>query len=361
MFRLIMETGLKTGHSDASAVALYKSMCRIRRVEEALIREYHPRDEMRCPIHFCIGQEAAPAALGLTLERDDVISSHYRSHGYYLAKGAPLGAMVAEFYGKASGANSGLGGSMELAHHGSRIYSGAIVGGPTGLAIGSAFAQKFLNMPAVTVAAFGDGAMDEGIAYEAINLAALRGLPVLFLCENNGYAAHTALAQRARTPSPAVRAAAFGIDTEVLEDRDPERLLETMSEIVANVRNSQRPFFLEVDTYRHCGHVGPESDDQLAYRPQEELEARLALDPLKMLRVRIAAANRAGAIEEIESDIDIEIEAAIAAAREAPFPGRDVPMSSVSANSFDPVVTEFIDGPVSDFLGAQAEATLTPY
>lgn len=356
-----MEIRVKIEPNNMSAIALYKSMCRIRRIEEALIREYHPNDEMRCPVHFCVGQEAAPAALGLSLQEGDVVASHYRSHGYYLAKGAPLDAMVAEFYGKATGANGGLGGSMELAHHDSRIYSGAIVGGPLGIAIGSAFAQKFLDANLVTVAAFGDGAMDEGIAYEAINLAALRELPVLFLCENNGYAAHTALAKRARTPSPAIRAAAFGIETDVVEDRDPERLLARMSEIVATVRTRRQPFFLEIDTYRYCGHVGPESDEQMGYRPQNELAVRLALDPLRALALRIGETCPATIFSEIERDIDLEITEAIGAARIAPFPNRDVPLSSVYANSFDPVVTEFIDGAVADFKGAQAEATLTPY
>ena len=157
---------------ETTLLRLFRSMLRIRRVEEALIEEYHPGNQMRCPIHFCIGQEATPAALGLLLEPGDVISTHYRSHGYYLAKGAPLDAMVAEFYGKDTGSNRGLGGSMELAHHNSNIYSGAIVGGPAGLAVGSAFAQKYTNSKSITVAVFGDGAMDEGLVYEAINQGA---------------------------------------------------------------------------------------------------------------------------------------------------------------------------------------------
>lgn len=350
-----------TESRKTTLLTLYRSMLRIRLVEEALIKEYHPADQMRCPIHFCVGQEAAPAALGMALQPGDVISTHYRSHGYYLAKGAPLDAMVAEFYGKNTGANRGLGGSMELAHHDNQIFSGAIVGGTAGLAIGSAFAQKYLGSKVITVAVFGDGAMDEGVIYESINLAGLKGLPVLFLCENNGYAAHTPLATRARNTSPSARAAAFGVDVEVIEDRDPELLHDRVERAVRRVRDGGGPFFLEVDTYRFCGHVGPEGDDQLGYRPSDEIAERMAADPLAVMRERAAKVWPVEALDQVERDIQDEMAAAIAKAKVAPFPGLDVPLASVSANTFDPVVKEFIDGAVSQFKGNQSEAKLAPY
>jgi TPP-dependent pyruvate/acetoin dehydrogenase alpha subunit len=342
-------------------LSLCRSMLRIRRVEEALIEEYHPADQMRCPIHFCVGQEAAPAALGMLLQPGDVISTHYRSHGYYLAKGAPLDAMVAEFYGKDTGSNRGLGGSMELAHHDSNLFSGAIVGGTAGLAIGSAFAQKYVGSKSITVAVFGDGAMDEGVMYESLNLAALKGLPVLFLCENNGYAAHTALATRARTLSPAQRAAAFAVPTEVVKDADPELLHECMAAAVRRVRDGEGPVFLEVETYRFCGHVGPEGDDQLGYRPADEISSRLAADPLALLCKRVGEVWPSEALQKFEREINAEIATAIERAKAAPFPAIDVPLSSVSANTYDPVVREFVDGAVSQFKGNQSEAKLAPY
>lgn len=340
---------------------LYQLMLRIRTVEEGLIKEYHPLDQMRCPIHFCVGQEAAPAALGLILQRHDVISCHYRSHGYYLAKGAPLDAMVAEFYGKASGSNGGAGGSMELAHHDSKIYSGAIVGGTVGIAVGSAFAQKYRRGSDVTVAVFGDGAMDEGIAYEAINLAALRQLPVLFLCENNGYAAHTSVANRTRACSFAARAAAFGVDADRIEDRNPEALYARLRDIVATMRIDRRPFFLEVETYRLCGHVGPKSDDDLGYRPVDEIAERLASDPLGALRERLVATLDAQALLSVERAAEAEIAAAIEAAKRAEFPDRGWARSIVASETYDPIVTELIEGAVGDFRGAQSEAKLAPY
>jgi TPP-dependent pyruvate/acetoin dehydrogenase alpha subunit len=352
---------LNTDQNLSLRLRLYRSMRLIRRAEEALIAEYHPADEMRCPIHFCVGQEAAPAALGLTLQKDDAIVSHYRSHGYYIAKGAPLAGMVAEFYGKASGANSGLGGSMELAHHESKFYSGAIVGGPAGLANGSAFAQKYLGSDAITIAVFGDGAMDEGIAYEVINLAVLRQLPVLFLCENNRYAAHTALTNRTRAPSITGRAGAFGIATESVEDSDPEVLYRRLAAVVSAVRRDRRPFFLEVGTYRYCGHVGPESDDAMGYRPAAELRQRMNADPLLFLRKLIESTNARSELQHIDAEIEAEIIDAIARAKKAGFPDYVWAQSIICANTYDPVVTELTEGPVGQFKGAQSEAKLAPY
>ena len=155
--------------------------------------EYHPADEMRCPMHFCVGQEAMPAALAQVLRRDDVLMSHYRSHGYYLAKGAPLDAMVAEFYGKETGSNSGIAGSMELGAHDHNFYSGAIVAGSLFIPFGAAFAQKYRRLDDISVSIVGDGVFDEGITYEVFNLVALHHLPMLIICENNKYAAHTSI------------------------------------------------------------------------------------------------------------------------------------------------------------------------
>jgi pyruvate dehydrogenase E1 component alpha subunit len=333
----------------------------IRRAEEALIAEYHPADEMRCPIHFCVGQEAAPAALGLTLQADDIIVSHYRSHGYYLAKGAPLSAMVAEFYGKTTGSNGGVAGSMELAHHDSKFYSGAIVGGPASLAVGSAFAQKYLGSRSITVAVFGDGAMDEGVGYESVNLAVLQRLPVLFLCENNGYAAHTPLANRTRAPSITGRVAALGIEAASVADRDPVLLHERIASAVASIRRDPRPFFLEVETYRFCGHVGPENDDVMAYRPPEEIENWMATDPLKAFRAAIESTESRLELERIDAEIESDIAAAIAGAKKAGFPRSDWARSIVAANTYDPLVEELIEGPVGQFKGAQSETKLAPY
>lgn len=352
---------VKGGMSDLLRMELYRSMRRIRRVEEALIAEYHPADEMRCPIHFCVGQEATPAVLGLKMSPEDIVGSHYRSHGYYLAKGAPLAGMVAEFYGRQSGSNGGIGGSMELAHHDSQFYSGAIVGGSTGLAVGSAFAQKYLGQAGITISVFGDGAMDEGVVYEAINLAVIKELPVLFICENNKYAVYAPLSARTRAPDLARRAAAFGIESIRLEDGDPEGLYLRLSPIVDRVRAQRKPFFVEVDTYRYCGHVGPEGDDDVGYRTLSEIATRREADPLEKLHGQLLARGNGNHLADVDAEIDAEIAAAIAAARRAPFPSVQWAASIVTSGTYDPVVSSLVDGDIGHFVGGQSEAKLAPY
>src|SRR2546425_11080699 len=163
---------------------LYRFMLRLRRCEEALKREYHPAEEMRCPVHFCVGQEAVPAAVSLTLNPEDCLFSHHRSHGYFLAKGAPMEALFAELYGRETGANGGKAGSQDISMSSVNFYSGAILAGATSISVGAALGVKLKGMPRVVVAGFGESATDEGVFWEAINLAALRKLPLVFLCEN---------------------------------------------------------------------------------------------------------------------------------------------------------------------------------
>src|SRR5262249_851975 len=223
------------------------------------------------PMHFCIGQEAMPAALSRVIARNDVLMSHYRSHGYYLAKGAPLDAMVAEFYGKATGANSGVAGSMELGAHEYNFYSGAIVAGSLFIPLGAAFSQKYRRLSDISVSVIGDGVFDEGITYEVFNLAALHRLPMLIICENNRYAAHTALEQRQANPLLAEHAEVFGLPIARLDGNDCELLYETLSRIVPEIRSGKGPCFIEIETYRHCGHVGPGDDSGLGYRSADEI------------------------------------------------------------------------------------------
>src|SRR5262249_18308646 len=143
--------------ASETRLELYRMMYLIRRTEEILMAEYHPANEMRCPMHFCVGQEAMPAALSRGVRRNGVLMSHYRSHGYYLAKGAPLQAMVAEFYGKGTGSNSGVAGSMELGSHEYSFYSGAIVGGSLFIPLGSAFSQKYRQLDDISISVISDG------------------------------------------------------------------------------------------------------------------------------------------------------------------------------------------------------------
>lgn len=343
-------------------VRLYRTMQLIRRTEEILMEEYHPADEMRCPIHFCVGQEAPAAVLAELLRPDDTVFSHHRSHGYYLAKGAPLDAMVAEFYGKSTGANGGLAGSQELSHEQSRFYSGTILSGAFAMAAGSAFANRYSGSDAIAVGVIGDGGMEEGIVFETLNLAAVRRLPVLFLCENNGYSIHSPLEERSLSSHLVERAKVFGVPAHLFDGNDAEALFDEMAPIVASIRAGNGPAFVEVMTYRHCGHVGPEDDDHYGYRPKAERLKWRQRDPITLLRDVLSADDGiAGELDAIDGETDAMVLAAIDAAKEAPFPDFDKALELNLPQSYAPVVDALIDGVVGDFDPCQEETKLKPY
>jgi TPP-dependent pyruvate/acetoin dehydrogenase alpha subunit len=302
---------------------LYRMMYLIRRAEEILMTEYHPADEMRCPMHFCVGQEAMPAALAQVIRHSDILMSHYRSHGYYLAKGAPLEAMVAEFYGRKTGANLGIAGSMELASHDHNFYSGAIVGGSLFMPFGGAFAQKYRGIDDISVSVIGDGVFDEGITYEIFNLAALHRLPLLIICENNKYAAHTPIEKRQAVAKLAERTLTFGIPFEKHDGNDVMLLLQTLQRVVPEIRAGKGPYCIEITTYRYCGHVGPGEDEGMGYRSAEEVKQWKARDPVVALRRELAASVDPNQLERLELGIDAEVHSAIAAAKRADWANFD--------------------------------------
>jgi TPP-dependent pyruvate/acetoin dehydrogenase alpha subunit len=345
-----------------TCLSLYKTGRLIRRTQEILIEEYVAKQEMRCPMHFCIGQEGAPTALSVLLRADDYIVSHYRSHGYYLAKGAPLKEMIAEFHGKATGSNSGFAGSMELAHEEARIYSGAIVGGPIAIAMGVAFALKYRKAPGLVIAVVGDGSLDEGVSYEALNMAALHGVPLLTICENNLYAAHTPEPLRTMSRSITDRVKAFGMHTERLDGMDVVKLHLQLRAIVEEIRSGGAPRFVEIETYRFNGHVGPENDDWLEYRTADEIAAWRRRDPLPPLRLDALRLGISEAtLRDCEAAIESEITDALTAARADEFPDFHRSLDQVWAQSYSPIVKEFWRGGEDAFDSRQAETRLKPY
>lgn len=344
-----------------SPLELYRAMYLIRRTEEILMAEYHPANEMRCPMHFCVGQEAMPAALGFVMRRSDVLMSHYRSHGYYLAKGAPLDAMVAEFYGKATGANSGIAGSMELGAHDYNFSSGAIVAGSLLIPLGTAFAQNYRGSDDISIAVFGDGVFDEGITYEVFNLAALHRLPLLMICENNKYAAHTSVERRQALPKLAERAQTFGIPTEKLDGNDCELLLERSRRAVASIRTGSGPYLMEIETYRHCGHVGPGTDEGMAYRSADEVARWLERDPVRLMRKRLAGVTAKAELEQLETGVDAEVGAAITTAKRADFADFNEMIATNWAGDYAEVVDRFTSGSAPGFKSGQSEARLGPF
>lgn len=287
-------------------------MLRIRRVEEAIAIRY-AEQEMRCPMHLCIGQEAIAVGVCAAMDAGDRVFSNHRAHGHYLARGGDLNAMVAELYGRATGCCGGRGGSMHLIDLAVGFMgSTPIVGGTVPLAVGSAWASSLRQDGNVTVVFFGDGCFEEGVVHESLNFASLHRLPVVFVCENNGFSVYTQ--RRERQPSrPIYRVAeAQGMAAIAGNGNDVEQVLGLARDAVESARRGEGPQFLELSTYRWREHCGPDFDDGLDYRSAAEIEAGIRDCPIARHAARLTAADAAhhAAIAGFETAIAREIDAA---------------------------------------------------
>jgi pyruvate dehydrogenase E1 component alpha subunit len=312
---------------------LYRAMLRIRLVEEGIAERY-PEQEMRCPVHLCIGQEAVCAGVCDALGPRDLVMSTHRAHGHYLAKGGSLRAMMAEMYGKATGCCGGMGGSMHLIDLSAGFLgSTPIVASTIPIAVGAAFGSMLRGGRGVVVAFFGEGATEEGAFHEALNFAALKKLPVLFVCENNLYSVYSPLSVRQPEGRPVVALArGHGVWSEQGDGNDAHTVRRMTTEALTHVR-STGPVFLEFKTYRWREHCGPNFDNDLGYRPPGEYERWLARCPLRQLRERGLAA---GAFTDADiarwgDEIRGEFADAVRFAKESPFPGPDALMRNVYA------------------------------
>ena len=304
------------------AVRLYRFMLRLRMCEEALAREYHPADEMRCPVHFCVGQEAVPAALSVLLRDSDHLFSHHRSHGYYLAKAAPMDAMFAELYGKQTGANGGLAGSQDISYPSKRFYSGAILAGATAIAVGAALGLRQNESSDVAVAGFGESATDEGVFWESVNYAALSKLPVVFVCENNNYSVFSPQLKRQARDNLSERVEKFGMKSKAIFGNDVIQVHRALSEAIERARRGDGPSFVEAYTYRWSGHYGPESDDLVGYRDPSEISAWKLNCPIALLETELMARGliRPDEREILANGIRAEIDESFRYAKSSPFP-----------------------------------------
>ena len=305
-----------------TAKALYRFMLRLRLCEDALTQEYHPADEMRCPVHFCVGQEAVPAALSLLLREDDYLYAHHRSHGYYLAKQAPMQALFAELYGKQDGANGGLAGSQDISFPSRRFFSGAILAGATAISAGSALATQLQRTDQVTVAGFGESATDEGVFWESVNYAALAKLPIVLVCENNNYSVFSPQLKRQPLDNISERVRTFGMASTAIFGNDVMLVHRTIRDAIARARAGQGPTFVEAYTYRWSGHYGPASDDLVGYRAPEELEAWKRNCPIELLEEALRAKGLLADVEKgrFVQEIEAEIEECFRFAKSSPFP-----------------------------------------
>ena len=298
------------------------SMLRIRRIEEVLAERY-PEGEMRCPMHLCIGQEAIAVGVCAALGGSDVVFSNHRAHGHYLAKGGNLDRMIAEIYCRSTGCCGGRGGSMhlidlEVGFKGST----PIVGGTIPLAVGAALASKMKGVDQVVVAFFGDGAFEEGVVHESLNFAALKNLPLIFVCENNGYSVYSSLEERQPKRPIAPIPKSHGWEIHSGDGNDIQAVVDISREAVSRVRQDKGPQFLELETYRWLEHCGPNEDDHLGYRPTQELKKWKEKCPIKrtqkyLLDEGLISENKLVSIQET---IESEIHKAFEFARLSPAP-----------------------------------------
>jgi len=291
------------------SLALLRSMLRIRRIEEALADRY-AEQEMRCPMHLCIGQEAIAVGVCAALSAEDVVFSNHRAHGHYLAKGGNLNAMVAELYGRSTGCCGGRGGSMHLIDlEAGFLGSTPIVGGTVPLAVGSAWASSLKQSGQITVVFFGDGCFEEGVVHESMNFATLHKLPVIFVCENNNFSVYTHVDER-QPERPIYRLAeAHGMDAYTGDGNNVEEVLTISRTAVDLARQGQGPQFMELHTYRWREHCGPNFDDNLNYRSIQEIEAGMNGCPIASYPRKLVQdiGNSHNGIEQFEAEIQGEI------------------------------------------------------
>ncbi len=309
--------------ADAGRVArlldFYRGMLRIRYFEEAAIQGLKEQLVLGA-IHPSIGQEAVAVGVCANLLPDDIVLSTHRGHGHTLAKGAQLQPMMRELFGKEGGFCKGKGGSMHIADFSvGMLGANGVVGANIVIAAGAAHAIKLRGSSRVVVCFFGDGAANRGPFLEGLNWAAVNSLPILFVCENNGFAATTRSSAMTAGEGPAARARGLGIVAAEIDGNDVGEVDETARTLLREVRGGRGPRFLHARTYRLTGHTAA---DPAPYRPQEEVEERSRQEPVGRLRQRLLAecGVPAATLDEEARVIRAEVAAAYAEARDAPWP-----------------------------------------
>lgn len=309
--------------SKLLALSILERMKLIRSVEQEIAARYH-EGKMRCPTHLSIGQEAVATGVGFALKESDHVVSTHRSHAHYIGKGGNVPAMVAEIYGKATGCCSGKGGSMHLTDLSvGFLASTAIVGNSIPVGVGAALTDQILGNGLLCCIFFGDATVEEGVFHESANFSVLRKLPVLFVCENNLYSVYSPLSVR----QPETRcivdlAGAHGMPAHIGDGNDVWEVYQTVLSALDQIRNGGGPVFLEFKTYRWREHCGPNYDNDLGYRTEEEFLAWKERDPIPRFEKRLQQCSMLcdDEKERIDCRVQESVEAAFLFAEESPFP-----------------------------------------
>jgi len=303
-------------------LALYRTM-QICRLLEMRAQELFFEGLVRGTTHLGIGQEAVAAGFAAAMRSDDWTFCTYRGHNHTLARGVPMAPILAELFGRATGLLGGKGGSMHLTSVGHGVMgSYAIVGAHLPIALGAAWSAQYRKSGQVAVCFFGDGATNIGAFHEALNMAAVWKAPVVFVCENNQYMEYTPIASVTAVTRPAAdRASAYGLEPIVVDGNDVEAVHAVARTAIDRARAGDGPSLIEALTYRHGGHSRA---DPGKYRPDDEVAAWMARDPIPTFRARLEAAGVPAAdLDAIDDAVRADVAAAEADARAAPEPSVD--------------------------------------
>jgi acetoin:2,6-dichlorophenolindophenol oxidoreductase subunit alpha len=325
------DKAVRLGVDRELGLELYRTMQRCRLLETRA-QELFFEGLVRGTTHLGIGQEAVAAGFAGAMRSDDWTFCTYRGHNHTLARGVPMAPVLAELFGRATGLLGGKGGSMHLTsvEHGV-MGSYAIVGAHLPIALGAAWSAQYRKSGQVAVCFFGDGTTNIGAFHEALNMAAVWKAPVVFVCENNQYMEYTPIAAVTAVPRPAAdRASAYGLEPIVVDGNDVEAVHAVARTAMDRARAGEGPSLIEALTYRHGGHSRA---DPGKYRPDDEVAAWKARDPIPMFRSRLEASGVDGAaLEAIDEEVRAEVTAAEAEARAAPEPSPDVLETQVWAD-----------------------------
>jgi len=299
---------------------LYRKLYLARRAEEK-IRQHYMENEMKTPMHMSMGEEAIAVGVCHALKVEDQVFATYRSHAIYLAKTQNIDDFFAEMYGKDTALLKGKGGSMHMcAPECGFMGTSAIVASIIPVAIGAAFANKQQGNSKLVIVFFGDGALDEGAFWESLNVACLMKLPVLFVCEDNGFAVHTATSKRQGYASIADIVSRFNCNLLKENTTDAEVIYKLTRQAIKLIKTTQMPCFMHLRYYRYLEHVGINGDFDAGYRSREEFEEWYKKDPINLQRKKLLNHGiKEGEITRIEREIDNQIENSIRLAKEAPF------------------------------------------
>lgn len=300
---------------------LFRKAYLIRSAEELIVENYDD-NEMKTPMHMSMGEEAIMAGVCTALGKNSETFGTYRSHGLYLAVTQESDKFFAEMYGKATGVLKGKGGSMHLLSPDDGLMGiSAVVGSTIPLAVGSAFANVYLKKKKITAAFFGDGAVDEGVFWESLNIACLKKLPVLFVCEDNGYAVHTPPTSRRGYKSLVNIIKQYSCSIFETDTTDAEEIYNLTLEAINSIKEKHQPAFLQLKYYRYLEHVGVHEDFHAGYRDKEEFAQWLKKDPVKLLRNKLKEAKVSeNEIVKHEESINKQVKESFQKAKASPFP-----------------------------------------